>query len=62
MNTCKPHEAKECRECWPGGWTHGYEGAIHRLEIHLAGKPNTRFDARDRQALTFLLACLKVAK
>lgn len=62
MNICKPHEAHECPACWPGGWTHGWEGAINRLETHLTGKPNTRFDARDRQALTFLLAVLKVAK
>jgi len=62
VNICKPHEARECQECWPGGWTLGLEGAIDRLETHLAGKPNTRFDARDRQALTYLLAQLRVAK
>lgn len=37
----------------------GYEAAINRLETHLADKPNTRFDARDRSALTYLLAKLK---
>ncbi len=59
MNICKPHGARECRECWPGGWTLGYEGAINRLEQHTRDKPNTRFDARDRSALTYLLAKLR---
>lgn len=37
----------------------GYEGAINRLEQHTRDKPNTRFDARDRSALTYLLAKLR---
>ena len=56
MNICKPHNERECRECWPGGWTLGYEAAVNRLRTHLADRPNTRFDARDRQALTYVLA------
>ena len=56
MNICKAHGVHECRECWPGGWTLGWEAAVNRLQAHIDDKPNTRFDARDRQALTYLLA------
>lgn len=58
MNICKPHQAHECPECWPGGWNLGLEAAVYRLKVHLANKPNTRFDARDRKALTYLLTWL----
>jgi hypothetical protein len=33
----------------------GWDAAVDRLKTHLTDKPNTRFDARDRQALTFVL-------
>jgi len=40
----------------------GLEIAVARLKTHLADKPNTRFDARDRQALTYVLAKLEEAR
>jgi hypothetical protein len=59
MNICKPHGENGCGVCWPGGWNLGYEAAVNRLEEHVKAKANTRFDARDRSALTYLLATLK---
>lgn len=62
MNICKPHNSHECPECWPGGWNLGLEAAINRLEAHEMGKPKLWFDARDRMALTFLLARVRDRK
>lgn len=36
MNICKPHSERECKVCWPGGWTLGYEAAVNRLETQVA--------------------------
>jgi hypothetical protein len=59
MNICKPHGVNGCEVCWPGGWVQGLEEAINRLEEHVKARPNTRFDARDRSALRYLLATLR---
>lgn len=58
MNVCKPHGVHECPECWPGNWDLGWEAAINRLKFHEKGKPKMWFDARDRSALTYVLAKL----
>lgn len=56
MNVCKEHGKKDCEECWPGGWTLGWDSAVNRLEEHTKPGSRTWFDARDRSALRYLLA------